>query len=284
MPGAAVYLKRRACCEIIGEKFGSGQLKRETANGLVYYRHAAWANLRHGVFTRHGGVSAPPWHSLNLGASVGDAPAAVAENRRRLLDHFGLADAAFATLWLVHGADVLRLDAPPDADSHLTRADALITDRPQLPLLLRFADCLPLLLYDPARAAIGIAHAGWRGTAAGVATQCVSAMREAYGCQPEDIQALIGPAICGACYEVGEEVIAAMRPRFDETELADIARPSPAGRWLLDLPAANRCQLRRAGLRQIHEEAPCTACNTADFFSHRAEGGRTGRFGALICL
>ena len=221
---------------------------------------------------------------MNLGASVGDAPGAVAENRRRLLAHFHLEERPFGTLWLVHGADVLRLDAPPRADEPFPQADALITDQPNLPLLLRFADCLPVLFYDPQHGAIGMAHAGWRGTALGVAGQTVRAMQAAYGSSPAHLQALIGPGICADCYEVDEEVLAAMRVGYSEEELARCTRPTRDGRCLLDLPALNRCDLQKAGLVQIHNSAPCTACHPEDFFSHRAEAGRTGRFGALLCL
>ncbi len=280
MIAVPVYL-RRGCATIDS---GAEQLERTEANGLVYYRHAAWAALRHGIFTRHGGVSAAPWQSLNLGASVGDSPEAVAENRHRLLAHFGLERARVGTLWLVHGADVLQLDAPPSANGQMPQADAFITDQPDVPLLLRFADCVPLLFYDPARAAIGMAHAGWRGTALGIVAQTIQAMQNAYGCAPSSIQALIGPSICCACYEVGEDVMAAMKERFDEEELANCARPSANGRWQLDLSAANRLEMERAGLQQIQDTAPCTACHSDEFFSHRAEGGRTGRFGALLCL
>ncbi len=240
--------------------------------------------MRHGVFTRHGGISAAPWDSLNLGASVGDDPAAVAENRQRLLAGFGLEFAPFGTLWLVHGKDVLRLDEASRLNGNLPKGDALITDQPGLPLLLRFADCLPLLLYDPQRAAIGIAHAGWRGTALGIAAAAIHAMQEAYGCEPAAIQALIGPGICGACYEVGDEVRREMGRRFGAAALSAISRPAANGRWLLDLAAANQLELQNAGVEIIHNQAPCTACHPEDFFSHRAEKGRTGRFGALICL
>ena len=280
MIAAPVYL-RRGCATIDS---GAEQLERTEANGLIYYRHATWATLRHGIFTRHGGVSAAPWQSLNLGASVGDSPTAVTENRRRLLAHFGLEHARVGTLWLVHSADVLQLDAPPSVNGQMPQADALITDQPDVPLLLRFADCVPLLFYDPARAAIGMAHAGWRGTALGIAAQTIQAMQNAYGCSPSSIQSIIGPSICGACYEVGAEVMAAINRRFSEEDLANCASPSANGRWLLDLPAVNRLEMERAGLQHIHDATPCTACHCEDFFSHRAEGGRTGRFGALLCL
>ena len=259
-------------------------MERTEANGLVYYQHSPWASLRHGIFTRHGGISASPWQSLNLGASVGDDPESVAENRRRLLAHFGLENAPVATLWLVHGADVIQLNASPNGAAPLPKADAMITDQPNLPLLLRFADCVPLLFFDPEKNAVGMAHAGWRGTASGVAAQTVRALQQAYGSATSSIQALIGPSICEACYEVGAEVMAAMRERFTASELASCYSESANGRSLLNLPALNRLELEKAGVVCIHDAATCTACHCADFFSHRAEGGRTGRFGALLCL
>jgi YfiH family protein len=149
---------------------------------------------------------------------------------------------------------------------------------------MRFADCVPLLFYDPARRVLGMAHAGWRGTAAGVGPATVAAMGEAFGCRPADIVAGIGPSIGPAHYEVGPEVAAAIQNAFGEVE-GLLSHPNGNGaRPHLNLWEANRRALQMAGVGQIEVAEICTASNVQDFYSHRAEDGRTGRFGALAVL
>jgi len=149
----------------------------------------------------------------------------------------------------VHGAEVARVDRPAGA---VRGHDAVVTDRPGLPLLATFADCYPVLLHDPVRRSLALVHAGWRGTAAGIAARAVEALRREYGSRPGDLVAGIGPGICGRCYEVGEEVADRFDPAF--------VRPSPAGRALLDLAAANRAQLKAAGVpvERVHVHGICT--------------------------
>ena len=147
---------------------------------------------------------------------------------------------------------------------------------------MRFADCTPILLYDPARHAAGIVHAGWRGTVQGAAPSAVRAMQEAFGSNPADIQAGIGPSIGPDHYQVGEEVVEAVRAAFGTVE--GLINRAADGSAYLDLWAANRLALERAGVGQLEVAGICTATNTGEFYSHRAEKGRTGRFGAVIAL
>jgi YfiH family protein len=260
---------------------------RITQDGLVFYRFdrlAGMSGLEHGVFTRLGGVSSGPYESLNVGSTVGDEPANVQVNRARVAGTMGVRDADTRTTWQVHSADVLLIGGREPQDWPPPKADAIITDRVGVPLIMRFADCVPVVLYDPVRHALGLAHAGWRGTVTGIAPAAVEAMRDAFGCRPEDLIAGIGPAIGPCCYEVGPEVVAQVRDAFGDADSL-IHRPSPNGRNpRFDLWEANRRALREAGIEQVEVAGMCTACNTHEFYSHRAEAGRTGRFGLLAVL
>ncbi len=193
--------------------------------------------------------------------------------RARLAAAAGLGGTPIVTMGAVHGAEVAVVDGPPDL---VHGVDALVTGRRGLALFATFADCYPILLHDPARGAIGLAHAGWRGTASGVGPAAVAAMVAEFGCRPEDMLAGIGPGICGRCYEVGEEVAA----HFPDAVLA----PSPAGRHLLDLAAANRIGLEGAGIpaERIFTSGICTF-ETSHLPSHRRHPDGT-RFGGLVAL
>ena len=236
--------------------------------------------VAHGFSPRDGGVSAPPWHTLNLGASVGDDPAAVVENRRRVAHAFGVELENVARLDQVHGAAVFEA-----AQVVMGReGDALISDDPGWLLAVSAADCLPVILVDARRGAVAAVHAGWRGVAAGVAAAAVRALGRRYGSAPADLQAWLGPAIQGPCYQVGPEVVAAVRT--DPTVPAAIAWPDPAaaGRWRLDVPGAVRAQLEAAGLTPaaIAASFTCTHCAADRCFSHRRDAGRTGRHWAVV--
>ena len=251
-------------------------------DGTAFYRHPAWSNLRHGIFTRAGGVSQGRFRSLNVGGSNGDAPAAVRENHRRMYRALDVEAERAATAWLVHSTDVLTVNDAPNGKP-LPKADGLITNRRDLPLVMRFADCVPLLLYDPVQSAIGLGHAGWRGTVQGMASRLVESMVSAYGSCPGDIQALIGPAISLQNYPVGAEVAAAAIARFG-ADSGVVQRDPQHSQPRLDLWRANDLDLRQAGVEHVETLRICTSERVDLFFSHRAEQGRTGRFGVVICL
>ncbi len=254
-----------------------------TRDGLEFYRFAAWRALKHGVFTRKGGVSQAPFASLNLGGNVGDDPRAVRCNHERMYATLGVDDARACSVWQIHSADIVIADAPVRGRRWLACADAMMTDHLDIPLSMRFADCTPILFHDPVRGVIAMAHAGWRGTVQRISGKVVRAMTQTYGSRPTDIQAGIGPSIGPDRYQVGEEVVAAVIDAFDTTD--GLIRRNPAdGSAYLDLWAANRLDLERAGIEQIEVAGICTAGHTDSFFSHRAEQGRTGRFGAVLCL
>jgi YfiH family protein len=239
-------------------------------------------SVSHAIFTRHGGVSPEPYASLNMAVSTGDGRENVRRNVAAAFGALGRDPATCADLWQVHSARVVAADLPNGPRDHLGRADALITDRPEVSLFLRFADCVPILLFDPRRPAVGIAHAGWRGSLKKVAKAAVEAMSERYGSRPAELVAGIGPGIGPCHYAVGPEVVEQTRLAFDG--VADGLLLERNGGYQLDLWAANRAALQEAGVEQIEVAEICTACHSRDFFSHRATGGLTGRFGGLIGL
>jgi len=250
---------------------------------IRYYQFESFDDgIVQAIFTRRGGVSPQPWAGLNLGGTVGDDTTRVAENRRRALLALDRPFDSVYDVWQVHSANVVVAEVPrPPAVPH-RQADVILTDKPGVTLMMRFADCVPILLYDPARKVIGIAHAGWLGTVRGAVRVAVEAMQARFGSQPGDIHAGIGPSIGPDHYEVGPDVVAQVSQAFEaEASGLLIERGSSV---YFDLWAANRLLLEKAGVKQIELAGLCTACFTEDWFSHRAEHGRTGRFGALIAL
>jgi YfiH family protein len=293
--------------------------------------------LIHGIFTRLGGYSEAPYHSLNV-SFKSDNPDHVLRNRLLALKTLGIQHYPCATVWQIHSIDVTTLGPEPWEDwlpdwpyrtYHVKqdgmslqwtgkprrKADAIITRQCGVTLALSFADCVPILFYDPARSVIGIAHAGWRGTARGMMLAMVDVLRKQFGCRLEDLYVGIAPSIGPCCYEVTEHVqqifqgqagihihvpqagpIAAtdsiewVPPQYKEMvrESAVFSLKSLPDResLRLDLWRTNHHQLLMAGLRPEHIESSeiCTSCHTDLFFSHRAEHGQTGRFPVLLAL
>ncbi|QGG96882.1 peptidoglycan editing factor PgeF [Actinomarinicola tropica] len=239
------------------------------------------------VTTRHGGVSAPPYDTLNLGLHVGDDPARVVENRRRAaaaigldLDHLVVGHQAHGRTVTVVGTDERGRGTTHDDDA-IQATDALVTTEPDVGLVAMVADCVPLVLVDPTARVLATVHAGWRGTVAGVTTAAVEAMRR-LGARPSEIRGGIGPAIAPARYQVGPEVAEAARAAFGG-DADRLVEPDGSGRWTFDLWSANRLQLDTAGVPQ--EQVAVAALDTVDgpFFSDRAVRP-CGRFAALARL
>ena len=259
-------------------------MRRMTYRSLVYYQFSSFldcAGVKHGVFTRLGGHSQSPWDSLNTGHTVGDDLEAVEANHDLIFAALGVRREEVVSPHQVHSTTVRVVDERSRGQV-CPETDALVTDAPNVALMLRFADCVPILLCDPVRSVVGLAHAGWRGTVAGMAGAAVQAMVHEMGCRPEDIRAGIGPSIGPCCYEVGEEVAEAASSAL--AGASGLLESKPNGRWHLDLWAANRRQLAEAGVCSIEVAGICTACRTDEWFSHRAERGKTGRLGAVIGL
>ncbi len=199
-------------------------------------------------------------------------PAAALANRRRFAEALDLDPETITVAGAVHGADVARIAVP---QASVDGVDALVTDRPGIALFATYADCYPIVLWDPVHRTAGLVHAGWRGTEAGVAAAAVAVMGDAYGSKPKDMVAGIGPGICGHCYEVGEDVAKKFDARF--------STPKPSGqKFLLDLAAANAAQLKAAGVRHVHTLGLCT--KETDYLpSHRRNPDGT-RFGAIVAV
>ncbi len=254
-------------------------------NFLRYYQFELLqdAGLEHGIFTRQGGVSPAPWKALNLGGSVGDAPERVAENKHMLFNAIGRHIGSAFEVWQVHGAEAIYARNPRLPDQPFQKADILLTDQPHVTLLMRFADCVPVLLYDPEHGAAGLVHAGWKGSVLKAAAQAVQKMSAWFGTRPREILAGIGPSIGAHHYTVGPEVADQVQAAFDG--LADSLLSSSNGAGVqFDLWEANRLVLEQAGVRNIEVAELCTACHPEDWFSHRGEHGQTGRFGAYVAL
>jgi len=248
---------------------------------LQFHSFSGDPALQHAVFTRQGGVSPAPFASLNLSVSVPDEKDNVYANRRRAYGLYGRDTGSVVHAHLVHGNDVARVTRADDG-TWASRVDGIITDEPGCALTMNFADCAPILLYDPRRRAIGIGHAGWKGAIVDLPGAMVRAMQQTFGSRPQDLLAAVGPCIGPCCYEVGQEVISAVHDAFSRPEA--LLRDNGGARPYFDLPAANRVNLQRAGVQQVEMSGYCTACRTDLFFSHRAEKGRTGRFGAILML
>jgi YfiH family protein len=282
---------------------GTGSDEDPTGTGPAELgRSAELAPGVHFLFTgRGGGVSAAPYDTLNLGGAVGDDPAAVAENRRLTARACGLADGRLAWMRQVHGVavryasigsaghdavgadefraaghDVVRSDEFRAAGQPLPEADASFTDVPGLGLGVLVADCAPVLLADPEARIVGVAHAGREGMAAGVVTELLSAMSAA-GADPARMRAVIGPHICGGCYEVPAELRDRIAGKVPESGC--VTRKGTPG---VDVGAGVEAQLARAGVAAVASDPRCTA-ETPSLYSYRRDG-RTGRLAGLIWL
>ena len=296
----------------------------DNARYLQFSQYLQFPEITHGVFTRFGGYSTPPYQGLNASLSTGDTLDNVLRNRLLVLQTLGIVEYPCATLWQVHGADIAVLNTEAEVwddwrndwphrsydvegqELLWTRkprrqADAVITQQRGVTLALSFADCTPILFYDPVQHALGLAHGGWRGTARGIAFATVAAMHEQFGCQPKNIYACVAPAIGACCYEVSEQV---RRLYIGEEQFEDVPTAAPyrsmvresavfSTRQLpervslrLDIRETNRNQLLMAGISPEHLEMPniCTGCRTDLFFSHRIEHGQTGRFPVVLAM
>lgn len=230
----------------------------------------------HAFSTRSGGVSDGPFASLNLGLSSGDDRERVETNRARMLARFGSRRDRVVAFDQVHGDRVLT-GGPGWFDEE---ADAAVTGD-DTTLVVSVADCFPLLFLDPASGAVGAAHCGWRGTALGLAAKVVRTMMERFGSDPARLRVVVGPGIRGPCYQVGPEVMAVFRRAgFPDA----VGVPDDAGRFRLDLVAANRYALTSVGVAPEHvlDTGACTHCERERFFSYRRDGGITGRHWALV--
>ncbi|MBX5437366.1 MAG: peptidoglycan editing factor PgeF [Alicyclobacillaceae bacterium] len=247
--------------------------------------------IAEGLFSfRVAGVSAPPFDSLNVGFHVPDDPACVRENRLRCAAELGADIADWVVAEQVHGTSVAvvgRTDRGRGADGRqppVAGVDGLITAEPGVALVTLAADCVPLLFADPVRRVVGSAHSGWKGTVGHIARQMVQTMKQAFGCRPSDIEVWMGPSIRRCCYEVDGRVAEQVRTEFGNRYL--LPRHGQPGKYWLGLQACIRSDLENEGViaARIHDTGVCTSCRRQVLFSHRADGGRTGRLLAAVRL
>ncbi|WP_053375509.1 peptidoglycan editing factor PgeF [Paenibacillus sp. FJAT-27812] len=271
----------------------------QSAKGPSLFLLSEWnardERLTAGFTGRDGGVSKAPWSSFNMGLHVGDLDEAVIANRQLLADAVGWPFEAWTCAEQVHGN---RVHQVTEADKGRGRAtlndvlkdcDAIMTDVPDVLLASFYADCVPLYFYDAEHDAIALAHAGWKGTVQQIATETVQAMVSAYGTNPQSLRAAIGPSIGGCCYEVDGPVINQVQQLLDRLglqgeEAEAMLKIEGNGKANLDLKEINRQIMIKAGILPIRIELTewCTGCRRDLFFSHRKEGGMTGRMASWI--
>lgn len=253
-------------------------------DGLTFYKFDSFEDdaLDHAIFSRQGGSSAAPYASLNLGGTNGDDPNAVLANHEKLFEVFGRSYSSRFDVWQVHGKTILLSEAPRPPEKKHPPADGIFTDKPEVTLIMRFADCVPLVFHDPVQKVVGIVHAGWQGTLLRIGAEAVIAAQQRYGSSASDLRAGLGPSICGKCYQVGEDV----RRQFLKawgSEAEQFFTKTERGLYL-DLWRANEWTLRQAGVKQIENSGFCTAEHLDEWYSYRKEKGATGRFAVVIAL
>lgn len=250
-----------------------------------YFPNLEKAGFVHGCSCRLNGESDVVAGTLNLALHVGDAVEKVLRNRRAFAKGLGVSAERFTTCQQVHGSKVVRVteeligSGALDFANTIADTDALITNIHDVPLLLFYADCVPVLLADVETGAVGLAHAGWRGTVANIGAKTLAAMVEAFGSKPQNILVAIGPSIGACCYEVDDFV------RNQASGYEEFFAGKGGGKYQLDLWGMNAKQLQEAGVpaENIVVAGVCTNDNVDLFCSYRAEQGRTGRMGVCLC-
>ncbi len=261
-------------------------------NGVVYltFPKLDAAGVIHGFSTRMGGVSKGHLSSMNLSFSRGDDPENVKENYRRIGEAIGFDSKDLVLSSQIHETTI-RLVTKKDRGDGILREtmqgiDALVTADEGVPLSTSFADCVPLIFYDPVKKVAALAHSGWRGTVMEIGKLTIEYMTEQFGTDPADIIAAIGPSICRSCYEVSEDVADAFKKIVREEEIPLIMDEKGNGKYQLDLWKANELILLKAGIRPENLDITdlCTCCNHELLFSHRASHGKRGNLNCFITL
>ena len=244
------------------------------------------AGITHAFCTRWGGTSEGKLADLNFGIHVGDSEEHLSGNRQRLRSAFDLPGDNPVTVAQVHGDRIMVIEETfrGEGGRGTLEYDGIITAGREIAVGIKTADCVPLLFADPERGVVGAIHAGWRGTSLGIAAKAVDVFIRSFSSAPADIMVAIGPAIGRCCYEVDAPVFHAFD--HNETQRHAFTRGKGKGKWMLDLIAANRLQAQEAGIppQNIFAADLCTSCRRDTFFSHRGEGGNTGRQLSFIML
>lgn len=284
------------------------EIKKDSKSGedIPYLRFHAFdeiGDVKAYFSTRLGGVSEGIYESMNLSFTRGDDPAAVRENYRRILDAWEVKEEELVfsdqihktDLWIVGASDCQGLEGK------ISETDGLLTDEKDVALVTSFADCVPIFLVDPVKHVIANVHSGWRGTVGLIGSKAVRAMKSRFGCDSENIIAVIGPSICQQCYEVGEDVVSQILSLLQDPAIKDameeyaeynhtvpdvLSSSGYAGKYQLNLWVLNQLVLIASGLsyHNIHVSGVCTCCHSDIFFSHRASQGKRGNLHGLLML
>ena len=268
-------------------------MKINENKGVTYLTYPAFEKFPefyHGFSTRLGGVSKGIYSSMNLSFTRGDEEKAVLENYRRIADAIGFSVEGIVCSDQTHTVHIRQVTEADKGKGVLqkkdyTDIDGLITNVPGITLTTFYADCVPLFFLDPVNKAAGLAHSGWRGTVGRIGEKMVKAMKDAFGSEPENLYAGIGPSICQDCYEVSADVADRFREEFQGYEEdAGLLYKTKPGKYQLNLWKANEIVLTEAGILREHISFPgiCTCCNPEFLFSHRASQGKRGNLCAFL--
>lgn len=268
-------------------------MKINENKGVTYLTYPAFEKFPefyHGFSTRLGGVSKGIYSSMNLSFTRGDEEEAVLENYRRIADAIGFSMEGIVCSDQTHTVHIRQVTEADKGKGVLqkkdyTDIDGLITNVPGITLTTFYADCVPLFFLDPVNKAAGLAHSGWRGTVGRMGEKMVKAMKDAFGSEPENLYAGIGPSICQDCYEVSADVADRFREEFQGYEEdAGLLHKTKPGKYQLNLWKANEIVLTEAGILREHISFPgiCTCCNPEFLFSHRASQGKRGNLCAFL--
>ncbi len=272
---------------------GREVMREHRKDGVLYFTFPSLDQYEkdffHGFSSRIGGVSEGALSTMNLSFTRGDDPEKVRENFRRMGAAVGFDENKLVFSHQTHTCNVRVADRGDQGKGYTrerdyTDVDGLVTNVPGLVLTTFYADCVPLFFLDPVRRAVGLSHSGWRGTVGNIGAETVRRMREAFGSDPADIRAAIGPSICQDCYEVSEDVIVRFRERYEEALWPRLYLEKGGGKYLLSLWEACRQNLLGAGVLPEHIETTdlCTCCNPNLLFSHRASRGRRGNLAGFL--
>ncbi len=264
-------------------------------NGVTYITFPKLANydsqILHGFSTRLGGVSKGHLSSMNLSFTRGDERSAVLENHRRFGKALGYDEKKLVFSNQVHKTEIYKVTQKDCGkgivyDSDILEIDGLVTDEPGVPMITFYADCVPLMFFDPVKRVIAMAHSGWKGTVARIGEKMVAYMNSEYGCNAADIIVAIAPSICQNCYEVSEDVAKAFEREFGTSYGNTLLYRNENGKYQLNLHKACEITLLEAGILQEHLDITdiCTCCNKDFLFSHRASNGMRGNLGAVMMI
>ncbi|MBE5935295.1 MAG: peptidoglycan editing factor PgeF [Lachnospiraceae bacterium] len=266
---------------------------------LTYKELEKISFIKHAFSTKNGGVSEGIYKSMNLSYTRGDNKENVDENYRRFFSAIGCTLENVALTDQIHKTDIIKVDEEKLHELNekasikgkkiegrkFDNIDGLITNLKNVPLVTSYADCVPLYFVDKKNKAIGLSHSGWRGTVAGMGIKTIEAMKEAYGTNPDDVVAVVGPSICKDCYEVSKEVVDEFHIMYDgKFDVTSIYTITSNDKRQLDLWEANKNILLLAGIRleNIIISSVCTSCNDDLLFSHRKTQGKRGNLIAVL--